>query len=39
VNTGAQRFPAGRYEFVVERYAGGRPVEVVGRRSVLVVGS
>jgi hypothetical protein len=39
VNTGAQRFPAGRYEFVVERYAGGRPVEVLGRRSVLVVGS
>jgi hypothetical protein len=38
VNRGAQRFPSGRYEFVVERYAGGRPVEVLGRRSVIVVG-
>jgi hypothetical protein len=39
VNRGSQRFPAGRYEFVVERYSGGRPVEVLGRRSVIVVGS
>jgi hypothetical protein len=39
VNRGTQRFPSGRYEFVVERYAGGRPVEVLGRRSVIVVGS
>lgn len=39
VNRGAQRFPAGRYEFAVERYSGGRPVEVLGRRSVIVVGS
>jgi hypothetical protein len=38
VNRGTQRFPAGRYEFTVERYAGGRPVEVLGRRSVSVVG-
>ena len=39
VNRGTRRFPSGRYEFVVERYAGGRPVEVLGRRSVIVVGS
>jgi hypothetical protein len=39
VNRGTQRFPAGRYEFVVERYSGGRPVEVLGRRSIIVVGS
>ena len=39
VNRGTQRFPSGRYEFVVERYAGGRPVEVLGRRSIVVVGS
>jgi hypothetical protein len=38
VNRGSQRFPSGRYEFVVERYSGGRPVEVLGRRSVIVVG-
>ncbi len=39
VNRDGQRFPAGRYEFVVERYSGGRPVDVLGRQSVLVVGS
>jgi hypothetical protein len=39
VNRGNQRFPAGRYEFVVERYSGDRPVEVLGRRNVIVVGS
>jgi len=39
VNGGAKRFPAGRYEFAVERYSGGRPVEVLGHRSVIVVGS
>jgi hypothetical protein len=39
VNRGGQRFPSGRYEFVVERYSGGRPVEVLGRQSVIVVGS
>jgi hypothetical protein len=39
VNRGSQRFPSGRYEFVVERYTGGRPVEVLGRQSVIVVGS
>jgi hypothetical protein len=39
VNRGSQRFPSGRYEFVVERHAGGRPVEVLGRQSVIVVGS
>ena len=39
VNRGAQRFPSGRYEFVVERWSGGRPVEVLGRVSVVVVGA
>ena len=39
VNSGSLRFPAGRYEFVVERYSGGRPVEVLGKRSVIVIGS
>jgi hypothetical protein len=39
VNRGGRRFPAGHYEFVVERYSSGRPVEVLGRRSVIVVGS
>ena len=39
VNSSSRRFPAGRYEFVVERYSGGRPVEVLGKRSVIVVGS
>jgi hypothetical protein len=39
VNFGARRFPAGRYEFVVERYAAGRPVEVLARTTIVVVGS
>lgn len=39
VNRGTQRFPAGSYEFVVERHSGGRPVEVLGGRSVIVVGA
>lgn len=39
VNFGAGRFPSGRYEFVVERYAGGRAVEVLARTTVVVVGS
>ena len=39
VNRGTQRFPSGSYDFVVERYAGGRPVEVLGGRSVIVVGA
>ena len=39
VNRGNQRFPAGDYEFVVERYAGGRPVEVLSHVWVVVVGS
>jgi hypothetical protein len=38
VNRGAQRFPSGSYNFVVERHSGGRPVEVLGGRSVIVVG-
>jgi hypothetical protein len=39
VNRDTKRFPAGSYDFVVERYAGGRPVEVLGGRSVIVVGA
>ena len=39
VNFAARRFPAGRYEFVVERYAAGRPVEVLARTTIVVVGS
>ena len=39
VNFGAGRFPAGRYEFVVERFAGGVAVEVLARTTVVVVGS
>ncbi len=39
VNFGAGRFPSGRYEFVVERFAGGRAVEVLARTTVVVVGS
>ncbi len=38
VNVGAERFPSGRYQIVVERFARGRPVEVLARRSVLVAG-
>lgn len=38
VNVGADRFPPGRYQIVVERFARGRPVEVIARRSVLVAG-
>ena len=39
VNRGTRRFPSGHYEFVVERYSGGRSVEVLGRQSAIVVGS
>ncbi|MDQ6692476.1 MAG: hypothetical protein M3Z13_06885, partial [Candidatus Dormibacteraeota bacterium] len=39
VNMGADRFPPGRYQVVVERFARGRPVEVIARSSVLVAGS
>ena len=39
VNRGTQRFPSGSYYFVIERYAGGRPVEVLGGRSVIVAGA
>ena len=39
VNFGTGRFPSGRYEFVVERFAGGRAVEVLARTTVVVVGS
>lgn len=38
VNVGVDRFPPGRYQIVVERFARGRPVEVIARRSVLVAG-
>lgn len=38
VNFGAGRFPSGRYEFVVERYSGGRAVEVLARAAIVVVG-
>ncbi|TMC09799.1 MAG: hypothetical protein E6J29_13150 [Chloroflexi bacterium] len=38
VNFGGARLPPGHYEFVVERYAGGRPVEVLARKTVVVVG-
>ena len=38
VNLGGGRFPSGRYEVVVERFAGGRAVEVLARRSIVVVG-
>jgi hypothetical protein len=38
VNFGANRLPSGHYEFAVERYSGGRPVEVLARRTVVVVG-
>jgi hypothetical protein len=38
VNFGDQRLPPGHYEFAVERYAGGRPVEVLARKTVVVVG-
>jgi len=30
--------PPGRYTFVVERYSGLKPVEVLARASVLVIG-
>lgn len=38
VSVGRQKLPSGRFEFVVERWSGGRPVEVLGRKSVLVAG-
>jgi len=38
VNFGSNRLPPGHYEFAVERYAGGRPVEVLSRKTVVVVG-
>jgi len=38
VNTGGARFPSGHYTFVIERFSKGRPVEVLGRTSVLVAG-
>lgn len=39
VNLGGGRLPAGHYQFVVERYSRDRPVEVLARAAVLVVGS
>ena len=38
INFGDNRLPPGHYEFAVERYSGGRPVEVLARRTVVVVG-
>jgi hypothetical protein len=38
VNTGDLRFPSGHYQFVVERYSKGIPVEVLARKTVLVLG-
>ncbi|HVD01764.1 MAG TPA: hypothetical protein VNG93_11565 [Candidatus Dormibacteraeota bacterium] len=38
VNFGSQRFPAGRYELVVERFSKGRAVEVLARKTVVVLG-
>lgn len=38
VSVGKQKLPSGRFEFVVERWSGGRAVEVLGRKSVLVSG-
>ena len=38
VNTGRNRFPSGRFEFVVERFSKGIPVEVLARRNVVVLG-
>lgn len=35
---GAKPLTAGEYTFVVERYSGGRPVEVLARRTVIVSG-
>ena len=35
---GATLLPAGDYTFVVERYSGGQPVEVLARRTVIVSG-
>jgi len=39
VNFGNNRLPPGHYEFAVERYSGGRPIEVLARKTVVVVGS
>jgi hypothetical protein len=39
VNLGSERFPSGHYQFVVERFSGGIAVEVLARRTVVVVGS
>ena len=39
VNSGSQRFPSGHYQFVVERFARGIPVEVLARKTVVVAGA
>jgi hypothetical protein len=39
VNLGGRRFPSGHYEFVVERFSKGIPVEVLARKTVLVLGA
>lgn len=36
---GARLLPQGDFTFVVERYSGGQPVEVLARRTVVVSGS
>lgn len=35
---GKQKLPAGRITFVVERWSGGRAVEVLARKSIVVAG-
>jgi hypothetical protein len=39
VNTGGERFPSGHYQFVVERFSKGIPVEVLARETVIVLGA
>lgn len=38
VNFGGERFPSGHYQFVVERFSNGIPVEVLARKTVVVLG-
>jgi hypothetical protein len=39
VNIGEERFPSGHYQFVVERFSRGIPVEVLARKTVVVLGA
>jgi hypothetical protein len=38
VSAGKQKLPAGHISFVVERWSGGRAVEVLARKSIVVAG-